>query len=114
MFIALSSLLAAVCLVPGVAKVFGQPRMRKAAAHFGIPWRGYQLIGMAELAAAGGVLAGVWWHALGLAAASGMALLLIGALASHRRAGDTIKETTPALVALAIAAAYLAAAALHA
>jgi hypothetical protein len=43
-----------------------------------------------------------------------MAVLLIGALASHRRAGDTVKETTPALVALAIAAAYLAVAALHA
>ena len=114
MFIALSWLLAAVCLVPGVAKVLGQPRMRKAAAHFGIPWRGYQLIGLAELAAAGGVLVGVWWHALGLAAASGIVLLLIGALASHRRAGDTIKETTPALVVLAIAAVYLAAAALHA
>jgi hypothetical protein len=113
-FVALSLLLAAACLVPGMAKVLGQPRMRKPAAHFGIPWRGYQLIGVAELAAAGGVLAGLWWHALGLAAASGMALLLIGALASHRRAGDTIKETTPALIAFAIAAAYLAVAALHA
>ena len=51
---------------------------------------------------------------IGLAAASGMAVLLLGALASHRRAGDTVKETVPGLVALAIAAAYLAAAALHA
>ncbi len=114
MFIALSLLLAVACLVPGMAKVLGQPRMRKAAAHFGIPWRGYQLIGVAELTAAGGVLAGLWWHALGLAAASGMAVLLIGALASHRRARDAVKETTPALVALGIAAAYLAVAALHA
>jgi hypothetical protein len=108
-FIALSLLLATVCLVPGTAKVLGQPRMRKSADHFGIPWRGYQLIGVAELAATGGVLSGLWWHALGQAAASGMALLLIGALASHRRAGDAIKETTPALLALAIAAGYLAA-----
>ena len=44
--------------------------------------------------------------------AGGLALLLLGALASHRRAGDTIKETTPALVALA--AVYLAVAALRA
>jgi hypothetical protein len=43
-----------------------------------------------------------------------MALLLLGALASHRRAADTIKETTPALVALIIATVYLAVAALHA
>jgi hypothetical protein len=113
-FIALSLLLAVACLVPGMAKVLGQPRMRKAAAHFGIPWRGYQLIGVAEVTAAGGVLAGLWWHALGLAAAGGVAVLLLGALASHRRVGDTVKETMPALVALVIAAAYLAAAALHA
>jgi hypothetical protein len=49
---------------------------------------------------------------IGLAVAGGLALLLLGALASHPRAGDTIKETTPALVALA--AVYLAVAALHA
>lgn len=113
MFVALSVLLAAACAVPGTAKVLGLPRMRKAAAHFGIPWRRYQLIGMAELAAAAGVLAGLWWHWLGLAAASGMTLLLIGALASHRRAGDSIKETTAAVVALLIAVAYLAVAAVH-
>jgi hypothetical protein len=93
--------------------VLGQRRIRKAAADFNIPWRGYQLIGMAELTAVGGVLAGRWWHALDLAAASGMAVLLIGALASHRWEGGTVKETAFALVALA-AAAYLAVAALHA
>jgi hypothetical protein len=114
MFVVISLLLAAACVAPGLAKVVGQPRMRKAAAHFHIPWRGYQLIGVAELAAAGGVLAGPRRHGLGLAAASGMAVLLIGALASHRRAGDTFKETTPALAALAITAAYIAVAAMHA
>lgn len=60
-------------------------------------------------------MVGLRWHALGLAAPSGVArLLLIGAVASHRRAADTIKETTPALVALVITAAYLAAATLRA
>jgi hypothetical protein len=42
-----------------------------------------------------------------------MAVLLLGASASHRRAGNTVEETMPALVALA-AAAYLAVAALRA
>jgi len=36
------------CLVPGLAKVLGQPRMPKAAAHFGIPWTGYRVIGVAD------------------------------------------------------------------
>jgi hypothetical protein len=109
-FITLSLLLAAAGVVPGLAKVLGQPRMRNAAGDFSIPWRCYQLIGVAELTAVGGVRAGRWWHALGLAAAGGMAVLLIGPLASHRRT-DTVKEATPALVALAIATADIAVAA---
>lgn len=110
MFLALSLLLAAACLVPGTAKVRGHPRMRKAAAHFQIPWRGYQLIGVAELAAAVGVLTGLWWHPLGVAAAAGMVVLLAGALIAHRRAGDAAKEAGAALLALAITIAYLVAA----
>ena len=108
MFTALSLLLAAACLLPGSAKLLGHPKMQKSAAHFGIPWHHYRLIGVAELAAAAGVLAGLWWHPLGVAAASGMILLLIGALITHRRALDSAKEMAPALLSLAITIAYLA------
>jgi hypothetical protein len=62
----------------------------------------------AELAAAAGILIGLWWHPLGLAAAAGMILLLLGALITHRRAADGGKEMAPALVDLALALAYLA------
>jgi DoxX-like family len=110
MLLALSLLLATVCLVPGAAKAAAHPKMRNAAAHFGIAWRRYRLIGVAELAAAAGVLAGLWWHHLGMAAAAGMIVLLTGALIAHRRAGDTAKEAAPALIGLAVSIAYLAAA----
>ena len=73
-----------------------------------IPWPRYQLIGLAELAAASGIVIGLRWHPLGIAAAAGMVLLLLGAVLSHRRAADTGKETAPALIALAITTAYLA------
>ena len=81
---------------------------RPDAGHFGIPWPRYRLIGVAELAAAAGILIGLWWHPLGLAAAAGMTLLLLGALITHRRAADGGKEMAPALLALAITIAYLA------
>ncbi len=71
--------------------------MRQSAAHFGIPWNRYRLIGVAELAAAAGVLAGLWWHPLGVAAAAGMVLLLLGAVLTHRRAADSGKEMAPAV-----------------
>jgi len=109
-FIALSVLLAVVCAVPGLAKVRSHPKMVASAGHFEIPWARYRLIGFAELAAGVGVLIGLWRVPLGLAAASGMALLLAGALAAHRRAGDGLKEAAPALLALLITVAYLAAA----
>jgi uncharacterized membrane protein YphA (DoxX/SURF4 family) len=110
MFTALSLLLAAACLLPGSAKLLGHTKMQKSAAHFGIPWRRYRLIGVAEVAAGAGVLAGLGWHLhlLGVAAAAGMVVLLIGALITHRRALDSAKEMAPALLALAITLAYLA------
>ena len=108
MIVTVSLLLAAACLVPAAAKLASHPKMRRSAAHFGIPWPRYRLIGVAELAAAAGVLAGLWWHPLGLAAAAGMALLLLGALIAHRRAADGGKEMASAVLALAITIAYLA------
>jgi hypothetical protein len=60
------------------------------------------------VAAGAGVLIGLWWHPLVVAAGAGMALLLIGALITHRRALDSAKEMAPALLALAITLAYLA------
>ena len=107
MFVTISLLLAAACLLPAAGKLTGQPKMRQSAAHFGIPWPKYRLIGVAELAAAAGVLIGLWWHPLGVAAAAGMSLLLLGALITHRRAADSGKEMAPVLIALTITIAYL-------
>jgi uncharacterized membrane protein YphA (DoxX/SURF4 family) len=107
-FVTISLLLAAACLLPAAGKLTGQPKMRQSAAHFGIPWPRYRLIGAAEAAAAAGILIGLWWHPLGVAAAAGMALLLAGALITHRHAADRGKETAPALLALALTITYLA------
>ena len=112
MFLALSLLLAVACLLPGAAKVTGHPKMRDSATHFGIRWQRYRLIGVAELAAAAGILIGLWWHPLGLAAAAGLAALLTGAIVTHRRAKDSGKEMAPALLTLAITIAYLIASAI--
>jgi len=93
MFITISLLLAAACPLPAVGKLTGNPKMRQSAAHFGIPWSRYRLIGVAELAAAAGVVIGLWWHPLGVAAAAGMALLLIGA--PLRRTSPNMPSTKP-------------------
>ena len=108
MFTFVSILLAVLCLLPSAAKLSAQPAMRASAAHFGIDWPRYRLIGVAELAAVVGILAGLAWHPLGIAAATGMAVLLVGALVMHRRAGDSPREAAPAVVVLLVTIVYLA------
>jgi len=106
-FVVISLLLAAACLLPAAAKLAGHPKMQQSAAHFGIPWPRFRLIGAAELAAAAGILIGLWWHPIGLAAAAEMAALLLGAIITHRKAADSVKEMAPASVALLLSLAYL-------
>ncbi len=108
MFVTLSLVFALACLLPAFGKLSAHPRMRAAADHFGIAWERYQLIGVAELAAAAGVLAGLYWRPVGLAAGAGMAVLLLGAVFTHLRASDSPREALPALVLLALDALYLA------
>jgi DoxX-like family len=107
MFVAISLLLALACLGPAGAKLAGAPAVRESAAHFGIPWNRYRLISVPELAAAIGVLAGLQVHALGVAAACGMAILQFAALIAHCRTRDSIMTMAPALAAFVVTAAYL-------
>jgi len=108
MLTTLSLILATACVITAGLKLTGQPRMRASAAHFGIAWQRYRLIGVAELAAAAGILAGLAWRPIGPIAALALAVLLLGALLSHARAGDSVPEMTPALLVLAIDTLYLA------
>lgn len=111
MFVALSLVMSAACLLAALGKLFGHPMMRASARHFGIPWSRYRLIALPELAATTGFLAGLAWHPLGLAAAAGMASLLVGALITHLRASDGAGEMARALLLLGVTSAYVVVAA---
>lgn len=52
------------------------------------------------MAAALGIIVGLWLHGLGLAAGAGVAFLMAGDVAFHLRLGDPAKALTPALLAL--------------
>lgn len=104
----LSGLLALVLLAAGGAKLVGTGRMRQGAERFGMPWPRYRLIGVLEVAAVIGILAGLAWRPPGLAAGVGTAALMVGALAYHRRASDPLREMSGAVVTLAFAVGYLA------
>ena len=99
----LSCLLAAAMVFSGSRKVAGGPAVTGEAAHLGVPVRGYRLIGVAEAAAAAGLLIGLAWAGLGVAAAAGLVLLMSGAVISHIRVGDAVGRWAPA-AALAVLA----------
>jgi hypothetical protein len=98
-------LLAVVFGVAGIAKVGGAPVMRKAAGHLGFSVGQFRVIGGLELAGAVGLLAGPVVPALGVAAAIGLGLLLIGAGAAHAAHRDAASRVAVPLVLAAVVAA---------
>jgi hypothetical protein len=72
----------------------------------GVPMRFFPALAACELAGALGLGAGLWWPPLGAAAALGLVLYFMGAVAGHLRVGD-VRGIGPALFALCAALASL-------
>jgi hypothetical protein len=68
----------------------------------------WRMIGVLELAGVAGVLVGLVWAPIGIAAAIGLALLSIGAIAFHLRASDGAVDMAPAVIGVALAVATVA------
>ncbi|WP_377267204.1 DoxX family protein [Peterkaempfera sp. SMS 1(5)a] len=100
---ALSVLLALAFAGGGSGKVSGNPKLLEGAAHLGYSAEAYRRIGALELAGAAGLLIGLWWAPLGVAAGVGLVLLMGGAAISHARAKDAAAAIAPS-VALGILA----------
>lgn len=112
MFIAtivLSILLALAYVGAGGAKVAGTKLMMEGADHFGISRTAYRGIGALELAGALGLVVGLRIGPLGTAAAVCLAVLMVGAVATHVRAHDPFsRAAAPAVLAvLAVVTAVL-------
>ncbi len=91
----------------GGAKLAGAAVMRESATHLGVPFTTYRALGALELAGALGVAIGFSNASIGIAAASGLGLLMIGAVATHVKAGDSIGTFAPALTLGVLAAVYV-------
>lgn len=93
----------------GTAKILAVPPIRQRTAHLGFSTTAYRRIGALEVAGAAGVLVGLAQPRIGGLAGVGLLALLGGALVSHRRTGDGLRDAAPALIAGLAVAAYLAA-----
>ncbi|GAA3469743.1 DoxX family protein [Nonomuraea roseola] len=84
----LSALVALVFLLAGAQKVRLQRSVTANLLRLGVGPTMTRLIGALEVAGALGLAAGLWLKPLAVAAATGLTLLLIGAVGFHVRARD--------------------------
>jgi uncharacterized membrane protein YphA (DoxX/SURF4 family) len=109
MFIAaivVSSLLAAVLLVSARGKLVRDPSQLKTMEHVGFPEDRLWLLASAEAAGAVGLVIGLFWWPLGIAAAGGIIAYFIGATGAHLRVRDW-QVTAPVVLLVAGVAALV-------
>ena len=101
-------MLAAMVLWSGVAKVRRDPNVVRVIHEVvGVPLRYLPLLAACEFAGALGMVLGILWPPLGMAAGIGLVLYFLGAAISHLRVSD-VKGVGPAAFMLVLAAAALA------
>jgi uncharacterized membrane protein YphA (DoxX/SURF4 family) len=106
----LSVLLALVSLAAGAPKAQFKGDVAESLVAKGLSSALVRLIGLAEVAAAAGLVAGIWWQPLGIAAAVGMAVLLLGAIGYHVKWSDYGDSASRGMVAVLFVLVAVAAA----
>src|SRR5260221_10561546 len=92
----------------GVGKIRRDPLpVRVIDETVGVPLKYFPLLAACEFAGALGLVLGIWWPVLGVAAAIGLILYFVGAIVSHLRVSD-VKGLGPPAFMLVVAAAALA------
>ena len=102
----LSALLAALLIVPAVRKLGHKNHVVRSYAKVGVPEEKLNLLAGILILGAAGLLVGIVWVPLGLAAAAGVLAYFTIAIGFHLRAGEFENVATP-IVYAALAAALL-------
>jgi hypothetical protein len=103
--VVVTALLALLMGFAGSIKLVGVKQSLEIRDHLGVDPNQWRAIGALELAGVAGILAGLSWSPIGVAAAIGLALLLLGAIVFHVRASDSASDSAPAVIGLGLAVA---------
>jgi hypothetical protein len=103
--VVVTALLAALMGFAGSIKLLGLKQSLAIRDHLGVKPAQWRAIGALEFAGVAGILAGLHWWPIGVAAAVGLALLLLGAIGFHVRAADSVADTAPSVIGLGLAVA---------
>lgn len=90
-----SLLLAALVAAAAIRKLTHHPRVVESYRRAGVPESRLNYLAAILLAGATGLIFGIWWRPIGVAAAIGLVGYFIGAVVSHIRASDASRVRTP-------------------
>jgi uncharacterized membrane protein YphA (DoxX/SURF4 family) len=106
-FLVVAVVLASMVLFSGIGKLRNDPHIVKVIHEtVGVPMKYFPLLAACEIAGAVGLVLGIWWPILGIAAAIGLVIYFLGAVVSHVRVSD-IRGIGPAAMLLTMSAAAL-------
>jgi uncharacterized membrane protein YphA (DoxX/SURF4 family) len=110
MFIAaavVSIFLAVALVISASGKLTKMAAVMEVMTRVGVPEDRVWLLAVAEIAGAAGLLIGLFWWPLGVAAAIGVVAYFIGAVGAHIRVGDQKNVAPPAFLLLVGAVALV-------
>jgi uncharacterized membrane protein YphA (DoxX/SURF4 family) len=104
-YLVITILLAAMAMFSGIGKIRRDPRIVQVIQEVvGVPLQYFALLAACEIAGAVGLVLGIWWPVLGMAAGVGLVVYFVGAVVSHLRVGD-VKGIGPAAFLLMVSVA---------
>jgi DoxX-like family len=104
---AVSSLLAALLAFSAIRKLSHQPEVVAMYTRVGVPEDKLNYLALLLLAGAAGLLAGLLWAPLGVAAAAALVVYFLLAIGAHIRADDAVHVPTPVVIELLAVAALI-------
>ncbi|MFI5898413.1 DoxX family protein [Actinoplanes sp. NPDC051513] len=107
MLTVVSLLLAVLLLVVAIRKLTHAPAVVESYRRVGVPERRLNLLALILATGGAGLVAGLWWRPLGVAAAAGLLVYFVLAVVAHVRHQDLKPLPTP-VAFLALSAAVLA------
>ncbi|WSQ13480.1 DoxX family protein [Streptomyces sp. NBC_01231] len=99
-FVVSAVVLSLVLVLSAVPDITRDPKITEGLKAIGVPDSWFLPLGLVKIAGALGLLAGIVYRPLGIAAAIGVVLYFLGAVITHIRGGDTKGIGIPATIML--------------
>ncbi|MEV3874410.1 DoxX family protein [Streptomyces sp. NPDC049906] len=99
-YVVLAVLVSLLLVFSGRGMLVGDKNIVETMERVGVPRRSYTVLALLKFAGALGLLAGIFYRPLGIAAAVGLVLYFLGAVVAHLRADDLKGAPSPFVLAV--------------